>query len=434
MLLTNLAEIILVLFFFFMFCWVFYNLPPLLVGVWQLRRKEANHRQDKDVKPGNFPFFSLIVPMKNEEKVAGRVLNALMKLNYPCDMYEVIVVDDASFDNTSEICKQFESAYPGKMRYFRRDVAYGKPSALNYGLKFAKGEIIGVFDADNVPEPNVLLKAAGYFKEQDIVAIQGLLSSINADESMLARLIYYEGMIQHYALLSGKDKLGLFVPLAGTCQFVRRKVLEEVGGWLDGALSEDMELSARLTEKGYCVKFASDVRSWQENPSSFRVLMGQRTRWFRGCIEVAVKYGKLLKRLDRKSLDAEFFFAGPFVMVLVLLAYILGLQTIFVPIRFGMYVNMLAQFTSVLTLFSLFLFGVGLAYATRPRKISNVKWLPFIYLYWLIQIFVASYAFLQFLFRRPRKWKKTPRTGAVTDAKLAEFLYSSSNSEHSTSL
>jgi len=417
-----------------MFCWVFYNLPPLLIGVWQLREKSTVNKKSKDVKLDAFPFFSLIVPMKNEGKVAERILGALMKLNYPSRRYEVIVVDDGSFDSTSEICKHFERAYPGKMRYFRRNVAYGKPSALNYGLKFARGNIVGVFDADNVPEPNVLLKAAGYFKKHDVVAIQGLLSSINADESMLARLIHYEGMIYHHALLSGKDKLDLFVPFAGTCQFVRRKVLEEVGGWLDGALSEDMELSARLTEKGYCVKFASDVRSWQENPSSFRGLIGQRIRWFRGCIEVAVKYGKLLKRLDRKSLDAEFFFAGPFVMILVLLAYILGLYTIFVPVRFGIYVNVLAQFTSILTLFSLFLVGVGLAYATRPRRISNVKWVPFIYLYWATQVFVAFFAFLKFLFRRPRRWTKTPRTGAVTDAKIAKLLCSNSDSERSTSL
>ena len=412
-----------------MFCWVFYNLPPLLIGVWQLREKSTVNKKSKDVKLDAFPFFSLIVPMKNEGKVAERILGALMKLNYPSRRYEVIVVDDGSFDSTSEICKHFERAYPGKMRYFRRNVAYGKPSALNYGLKFARGNIVGVFDADNVPEPNVLLKAAGYFEKHDVVAIQGLLSSINADESMLARLIHYEGMIYHHALLSGKDKLDLFVPFAGTCQFVRRKVLEEVGGWLDGALSEDMELSARLTEKGYCVKFASDVRSWQENPSSFRGLIGQRIRWFRGCIEVAVKYGKLLKRLDRKSLDAEFFFAGPFVMILVLLAYILGLYTIFVPVRFGIYVNILAHCTSILTLFSLFLVGVGLAYATRPRRISNVKWVPFIYLYWATQVFVAFYAFLKFLFRRPRRWTKTPRTGAVTDAKIAKLLCSNSDSE-----
>lgn len=405
---------------------MFYNLPPLLVGIRQIRkRKNTSGEPNEKVKLDSLPFFSLIVPMKDEAKVARRILDALMKINYPSKRYEIIVVDDSSTDDTSKICKQFESAYPSRMRYFHRNVSCGKPSVLNYGLKFAKGEIIGVFDADNVPEPDVLIKTGKYFKTRDVVAVQGVLSSINAEENMLTKIIHYEGLIQHYALLSGKDELGLFVPLEGTCQFVRREVLEEVGGWLDGALSEDMELSARLTEKGYSIKFASDVRSWQENPTKFGQLFAQRVRWFRGCADVAFKYGKLLKRLDRKSLDAEVCFASPFVMMMALVTYILSVYMLFAPFNLGTYATILTQFMSLLTLFTLFILGVGLASVTRPRKISNVKWLPFIYLYWMTQVFVAFYALLETCFRRPRKWTKTPRTGVITNQELMPISNSS---------
>lgn len=410
----------------FLLGWVFYYLPPLLVGIRQIRKRKCVFDEpNENEKLDGLPFFSLIVPMRDEGKVARRILDAMMKINYPSDRYELIVVDDSSTDDTSKICKQFENAHPSRMRYFRRNISCGKPSVLNQGLKFAKGEIIGVFDADNVPEPDVLLKTAKYFKSRDVVAVQGLLSSINAEENMLTKTIHYEGLIQHYALLSGKDELGLFVPLEGTCQFVRREVLEEVGGWLDGALSEDMELSARLTEKGYNIKFASDIRSWQENPTTFGQLFGQRARWFRGCADVAFKYGKLLKRLDRKSLDAEVCFASPFAMMLVLVTYILSVYMLFAPFNVGTYAAILTQFMSLLTLFTLFILGVGLASVTRPRKISNVKWLPFIYLYWMTQVFVAFYALLEIVFRRPRKWTKTPRTGVITNQELTQISYSS---------
>jgi cellulose synthase/poly-beta-1,6-N-acetylglucosamine synthase-like glycosyltransferase len=418
-LLITLAEVVVLLLFSFMWGWTAYSLPALIVGVRQIRRrKDVNENDRKSVSFPDLPFFSLIVPMKDEEKVAGRILDALMKTNYPSHKYEIVVVDDASVDQTLDICKKFESLYPGRIRYFRRNEAYGKPSALNYALKFAKGEIIGVFDADNLPEPDVLLKTAKYFKNQNLVAVQGLLSSINAEENALTKFIHYEGILHFNALLSGKDKLGLFVPFAGTCLFVRREVLEEVGGWRDDALSEDLELSARLMEKGYHVKFASDVKSWQENPSKFRQLVGQRIRWFRGCLEVAFKYGGLLKHFDRRSLDAEVFFAGPFVMVLVLVTYLLSLVTIFQPFSLGTYANILTQSMSLLTLLTLCALGIGLAYATTPRRVSNVKWVPFIYLYWAIQVFVAFYAFMQIVFRRPRKWTKTSRTGVVTAEQL----------------
>ena len=382
------------------------------------KRKSTFDEPNKNERPNDWPFFSLIIPMKDEGKVARRILNAMIKINYPTEKYEIIAVDDSSTDDTSRICEQFENAYPNRIRCFHRNVSYGKPSVLNYGLKFAKGEIIGVFDADNVPEPDVLIKTAKYFKNRDVVAVQGLLSSINAEENMLTKIIHYEGLIQHYAFLSGKDELGLFVPLEGTCQFVRREALEEVGGWLDGALSEDMELSARLTEKGYNIKFAPDVQCWQENPTKFGQLFAQRVRWFRGCADVAFKYGKLLRRLDRKSLDAEVCFASPFVMMMALVTYILSVYMLFVPFNLGTYATVLTQFMSLLTLLTLFILGVALASVTRPRKISNVKWLPFIYLYWMTQVFVAFYALLETVFRRPRKWAKTPRTGVITNQEL----------------
>ena len=393
-----------------------YNLVILSVGVREiLRRKHLKEHDGKHVKQCDLPFFSLIVPMKDEKKVGGRILEAMMKIDYPSDKYEVMVVDDGSVDGTSDICREYEDVYPDRIRYLRRNVSLGKAAALNYGLKSAKGEIIGVFDADNVPEPDVLRNAAECFMDRGVVAVQGLLSSINAEENMLTKFIHYKGLIQHYAFNSGKDKLGLFVAVAGTCQFVRREVLEEVGGWVDGALTEDMDLSARLTEKGYSVEFAPDVRSWQENASKFSQFMKQRVRWCRGCMEVAFKYGKLLKHIDKRSFDAEVFFTGPFMMLFVLATYVLGLYMTFVPFNLGVYVSLLTQFMSVLTLFTLFILGMALAYTSSPRRISNVQWLPFMYLYWAIEVLVSFYAFLQIIFRRPRKWVKTSRTGVVTN-------------------
>lgn len=418
----GLLESIILFFSFVLFAWAIYNFPVLLVGVNQIRRKNIDEECGEDCVCENLPFFSLIVPMKNEEKVAGRILDSLMKVDYPSDRYEVIVVDDNSVDGTWNVCKRFEDKYPKRIRCFHRSFSRGKPSALNYGLKFAKGEIIGVFDADNLVKPNVLRRTARYFENREVAAVQGLLSSINSEENMVTKLIHYESVLQYHALLSGKDKLGLFVHFAGTCLFIRRKVLEEVGGWLDGELSEDLELSARLAEKGHFVKFAPDIQSWIEIPSSFGQLLKQRVRWFRGCMEVALKYGKLLKRLNKRCLDAELFFSGPFLMLVVLAGYILNLFNVFVSIKLGTYTSGLLGFMSWITLFGLFVLGMGLIYASKPRKINNLMWLPLVYFYWGFLVFVAFYAFLRIVFRRPKRWVRTPRTGTVKNYQLMESL------------
>jgi len=139
-------------------------------------------------------------------------------------------------------------------------------------------------------------------------------------------------------------------------------------------------------------------------------------------MEVALKYGKLLKRLNKRCLDAEMFFSGPFLMLMVLATYILSLFNVFASIKLGTYTSGLLEFTSFVTLFGLFVLGIGLIYASKPRKINNLMWLPLVYFYWAFLVFVAFYAFLLIVFRRPKRWVRTPRTGVVKNHQLMESL------------
>ena len=404
-----LLDVFILIILLVMFTWTLYNLPSLIVGVKQFLRKKNADKTCKHLNPSNLPFFSLIVPMKDECDFAGRILGSLVELDYPRDKYEVIVVDDGSSDGTADVCLKFSRTYPDLIRYARKNRCEGKPSALNYGLKFAKGQIIGTFDADCLPKADVLLRAAEYFQNGDVVALQGYLSPLNAEKSMLSKFIRYEEFVQRYILMLGKDQLKLFVPLSGTCQFIKREVLDMLGGWSDNCLAEDMEFSARLTEKGFKVKFAPEIQCWHEAPSKLKQLIVQRLRWFRGCMEVGLKYGRLLKRLDLTSLDAELYFIGSFIMILTFITYILSLTATFIPFSPNSAVVFMMQITSILNFLVLLTLGVSLALVVKPKKLSNIKWLPFIYLYWTLQIFLAFYAFLCILLRRPRRWVKTPR-------------------------
>ena len=122
-----------------------------------------------------------------------------------------------------------------------------------------------------------------------------------------------------------KDALNLFVPLTGSCQFVRRSVLERVGGWDEDSLSEDVEMSAKLTDKGYGIRYAPDIFSWQETPANIPQLIRQRTRWCRGYMETALKYGRLIRRVNKRSIDAEITLMGPYMFTLCLVGYLTAL-------------------------------------------------------------------------------------------------------------
>jgi cellulose synthase/poly-beta-1,6-N-acetylglucosamine synthase-like glycosyltransferase len=404
-------SIILVCLFIFVFAWSVYNLPILATGVKRVRKRSG--MGCKSLRKRQMPTFSIIVPAKNEGKVIGRFLDAVARLDYPKDKVEVIVVEDGSTDDTLSICKKHIAMHNVNVRVANKSPSNGKPSALNHGLGQARGEIVAFFDADSVPASDTLLNVSKYFENPNVAAVQGRTLSINLNQNMLTRFISYEDTVWCEAYLQGKDELGLFVHLKGSCQFLRRDVLDQLKGFDENALSEDMELSARLTERGYKIRYASDVCCWQESPASLGQLLRQRTRWFRGTMEVALRYGRLMAKPTRRSIDAEATLVGPFVLILSLLSYAASFLTFLTPFSFGVLWDFLMQASSLTATLTLLLCGFALIWASKPRKATSILWLPFIYFYWTFQAVVASYAVGLILLRRPRKWVKTEKSGIV---------------------
>jgi cellulose synthase/poly-beta-1,6-N-acetylglucosamine synthase-like glycosyltransferase len=399
------------------FGFTLYNVPIVATGFWRLLRSRKRQAKRVEYKIDELPFVSIVVPVKNEARVVGRLLSALTGLNYPANKREIIVVNDASTDKTGEICREFSLIHP-EVRVLERVSSTTKAGALNYGLDFAQGEVVATFDGDSVPEPDALLKAVSYFADSSVAAVQGRICSINADQNMLTRFISYECSVQYEIYLGGKDALDLFVGLAGTCQFIRKTELDAVGGWNEDCLGEDSELSVKLIERGKVIRYASEVRTFEESPSNVKGLLAQRARWYRGNIEVGLKFGRLMKRPNLRRFDAEMTFLGTFVVMLCVVNYFAPLWAFSVPPMLATFV--IAQFVCFATLFVFGVIGVALACLTKPLRLRNVFWLPFIYAYCGFQSFIALYAVFEIMLRRKRKWRKTEHLGSVSDESGAE--------------
>jgi cellulose synthase/poly-beta-1,6-N-acetylglucosamine synthase-like glycosyltransferase len=399
--------------------WTIYSIPVVLVGIRHLLRRPQGKKGKVGSGTEEFPMMSIIVPVKNEEKVIGRLLQALVQLQYPSAKKEVIVVDDESNDGTAEICNRYASRYP-YIRVFHRAVSTTKAAALNFGVHYARGQVIATFDADSVPEPNALVTVVKYFADAQVAAVQGRICSINAKENMLTRFLHYEGAVQYEVYMRGKDRLHLFVGLAGTCQFIRREALEAVGGWNEASLSEDVELSLRLTEKDYAIKYASDVWTWEESPFSLAGLVKQRSRWYRGNIEMGLRFGRLMKRLSWRRFDAEMTLFGTYLIVMCIVSYFMAAWSFMLPPSLAL--TVITRFTSLLTLAILAVAGMALVCVAKPLRLANLLWLPFIYAYWGFQSFIAMYALLQIALRRPSRWSKTKRSGVVTAQVAKDIL------------
>jgi cellulose synthase/poly-beta-1,6-N-acetylglucosamine synthase-like glycosyltransferase len=406
-------NIVLICVFAVIYAWVLYNLPILAIGVRNLRM--FRHKRDsRIIESEKLPSYSVIVPVKNEEKTVGRLLDSLSKILYPSEKLEIIVVEDGSTDATIDICQKYTQAN-SNIKVIQKNSSNGKPSALNFGIQQSNGEIIAIFDADNVPAKDALLKAAKYFEDSKVAAVQGRTLSINSKENMLTQFIAYEEAVWCEAYLRGKDALGLFVHLKGSCQFIKRNVLTQLEGFSEKVLSEDMEISARLVENNYAIRYGGDVCAWQESPSNLKALFKQRTRWFRGTMDIAVKYGKLLKNPNRRSLDAEATLYGPFILIASLLSYLMAFGSFLAEYPYNVIWTGFTYFSLFSMTAIILMCGFALIYYSKPHKISNILWLPFVFAYWFIQSFIALYAGLQSLLRRPTHWLKTEKSGKIAD-------------------
>jgi cellulose synthase/poly-beta-1,6-N-acetylglucosamine synthase-like glycosyltransferase len=387
--------------------WTVYNGSVIYLGFRKKRKGSAA------VYSGEYPAYSIIVPTKNEETVIDRCLNSLLNVDYPKNKLQILVIDGDSSDSTLKICTRYQEKYPQTFKVISEKGANGKPGALNLALPYATGDIIGVFDADSLLDKEVLKKVSSYFDDKEVMAVQGKTTSVNERNNFLTRVISMEEKAWYQALINGREKLQLFVSLNGSCQFVRRSILQELGGWDETSLTEDVELALRLIEKKQLIKYAPDVTSAQETPGGLKDLVKQRVRWYRGYMETSLKYGRLMDKLNRRTIDAEISLAGPFMMVVSLASYI---NWFLVSLFFGEN-NGIVAFTGVviaLTAVSLLLLGATLTVVEKPFKLRNLLWIPAIYVYWLLEMCIAGWAFLKLVFRRKRVWSKTMKKGVIT--------------------
>ena len=396
--------------------WAIYHLPIIAAGV--LGRDGGG--TSEDCSSSVLPSFSIIVPARDEGRVIKRCLDALLRLDYPRDRVEIIVVEGGSSDSTRWLCKEYALKHPN-IRLLHQEAPEGKPAALNQALPHTAGDIIAVFDADSIPERDVLWRAAAHFRNPSVAAIQGIPLPINEEANILTKASSIERKAWFRGLLRGREVLGLFVPLTGSCQFIRRSILEEVGGWMEDSLAEDVEMAVQLLERGYRVRYAEDIHSWEENPTSLKQHLRQRTRWYRGYMEAALKYGRLLRRLNRRSIDAEVSLIGPYIMALSLTGYLAWLMSLTVGGGLPQ-TPTLNTLAFILTLTTLTSIGLALTQLEKPRRPRNLLWIPIIYIYWLIQATIAAYALLQIILRRPRRWEKTIKEGSTTQRWYTKHL------------
>lgn len=247
------------------------------------------------------PKVTVQLPLYNEMYVADRLLDAMAALDYPKDKLEIQVLDDST-DETTEIVARKVSSLRQKgfdISHIHRANRIGfKAGALQNGLPHATGEFIAIFDADFVPQRDLLQKTIQYFSDPNIGMIQTRWGHINEQYSLLTRIqsMFLDG---HFLIeQTARARSGRFFNFNGTAGIWRRSCIESSGGWEHDTLAEDLDLSYRAQIKGWKFLFLPEIVTPAELPVEMNAFKSQQHRWAKGSVQACKKLLPALWRTD----------------------------------------------------------------------------------------------------------------------------------------
>jgi cellulose synthase/poly-beta-1,6-N-acetylglucosamine synthase-like glycosyltransferase len=263
--------------------------------IWMIRfwfKHPVNLLIPSDWQEEDMPRVTIQIPLYNEPRVAGRIIDSVAAIEWPGEKLQIQVLDDSD-DDTRVITAERERYWVSKGRditVIRRSSRTGyKAGALASGLERATGEFIAVFDADFVPKPDFLKKTMLYFAEEGVGMVQARWGFLNAGYSWLTRLqsllLSAHFGIEH-AVRYGR---GLFFNFNGTAGVWRKSAITSAGGWQSDTVTEDLDLSYRAQLAGWRFVYLHDVEVPSELPVTLADFRCQQERWSKGAIQTARK-------------------------------------------------------------------------------------------------------------------------------------------------
>lgn len=263
-----------------------------LRGVAIFARCRAGQRPPTEATPPRLvdlkrlPRVSVLVPLWREEKVAAQLIDALAAMEYPAPLLDIkLVLEECDETTRAAIAR---ATLPPTIEIINvpadRDGLRTKPRAMNYALPFCKGEIVGVYDAEDRPHPGQIRAVVQHLEDADdkVACVQGYLDFYNTSENWLSRCFTIEYAIWFRVILHGVQKLGIPIPLGGTTVFFRRRALEEIGAWDAHNVTEDADLGMRLARFGYRCEMIPTTTEEEANCRSMGRWIRQRSRWLKG--------------------------------------------------------------------------------------------------------------------------------------------------------
>lgn len=351
---------------------------------------------------------SIVMPCYNEAKHIGKAIDSLLMMNYPKNLFEIIVVDDHSTDDSVSVVRKYTKKY-SNVRLIVNPINSGKAAEpTNIGIRASKYPYIVVADSDSTPDPNALRKMIGFLQQDKSVAAVTCAVLSKQPRNFIQRLQAIE-----YTIIAWNRKLLDLVDSVyvtpGPFALYRKDALLKVGLFDTSNMTQDIEIVWRLLSRGYKARMCLDASVSTETPDKFRKWFKQRVRWNIGGAQTLLKYKSLFFRKGMLGAFIIPFFSFSLflgVLGLGLFTYLLirRLAVLYLSTHYSLYAEStivrlqdLTFAPSILNIFGVVLFVAGALFtltgltAMKSKRTSSFSFWNILF---YILIYLAIYPFI----------------------------------------
>ncbi len=358
--------------------------------------------------------YTILLPIYKEEKIIEQLIGAIKDLIYPKNLLQVLCLIESDDNKTLSALLKINLPDYFSILIVKGEGQKTKARACNFGLKYATGDYLVIFDAEDIHEKGQLLKAAKTFYQSNdpyLSCLQAKLTFYNYNTNTLTRLFTLEYFFHFNFILPAFAKYEIPIPLGGTSNHLRTSILKRINGWDEYNVTEDADLTYRLYKNNFKIKMLNSYTS-EETVVDIKSWIKQRSRWIKGHIITFLVQSRTIFNINSKANSIKYVFSLYYFMGIT---SILSLFQFYWPILlyFFIYntpskVNIYLSITNFLLYIYCYL-KIPLSLLLSKNKIlpkTLIKYCFIFPIYIFLYTLPSLIAIKQLIFK-PYKWEKT---------------------------
>jgi cellulose synthase/poly-beta-1,6-N-acetylglucosamine synthase-like glycosyltransferase len=395
---------------------IIFKLFLALVGSRFELHQAVTKEELKLVVDEELPIYTILLPVYKEDKLIKKLIWNLQALDYPRHKLDVKLLIEEDDDKTLNAVRNLDFPAIFEVIVVPFHMPKTKPKACNYGLHFARGKYLTIYDAEDIPDTDQLKKVVSLFGKlpSEYICVQSALNYFNRNENFLTRMFTLEYSYWFDYMLPGLDTLDIPIPLGGTSNHFKLQELVDLGAWDPFNVTEDADLGVRAYAKGHKIAIINSTTYEEANNEPFNWIR-QRSRWIKGYMQTYLVHmrdpAKLIKKIGWKGFMGFNFFIGATPVIFLVYPLLLTFFICYIVFDLSSIRTLFPDWVLFMSIFNLMVGNILMIYVNMMAVFKRRYYELILFaianpIYWLMHS-ISAYKGLYQLVTNPFYWEKT---------------------------